>query len=57
MFGLYEKPVDDFSQGVFQKELDSAYKSEKYYKGQIDFSLGYHWGSKKQNQMVLKKIN
>ena len=57
LFGLYEKPVDDFSQGVFQKELDSAYKSEKYYKGQIDFSLGYHWGSKKQNQMVLKKIN
>ena len=56
LFGKYTKPVKDFSEErVFQKDLDSAYKNEKYFKGNLDFSLGYHWGSNFQNQMVLKK--
>ena len=55
LFGKYEKPVKDFSSNLYQKDLDSAYKTETYFKGLIDFSLGYHWGSKNQNQMVLIK--
>ncbi len=57
LFGKYEKPVKDFSENLFQPELDSAFKKESYFKGNIDFSLGYHWGSQNQNQMVIKKIN
>ena len=57
LFGKYEKPVKDFSENLFQSDLDSAFKNESYFKGNIDFSLGYHWGSQNQNQMVLKKIN
>ncbi len=57
LFGKYEKPVKDFSENLFQSDLDSAFRNESYFKGKIDFSLGYHWGSQNQNQMVLKKIN
>ena len=57
LFGKYEKPVKDFSENLFQSDLDSAFKNESYFKGNIDFSLGYHWGSQNQNQMVLRKIN
>ena len=56
LFGKYEKPVKDFSENLYQADLDSAYRSDAFYKGPIDFSLGYHWGSKNQNQMVIKKI-
>ena len=56
VFGEYEKPVSDFSDNLFQEDLDSVYKSPSYL-GPLNFSLGYHWGSKKQNQLVAKKIN
>jgi hypothetical protein len=57
LFGKYEEPVKDFSSNLYQKDLDSAYKNITYFKGLIDFSLGYHWGSKNQNQMVFIKNN
>ncbi len=54
VFGVYEKPVRDFSDNLYQEDLDSAYKTPSYL-GDLNFSLGYHWGSKKQNQIVAKK--
>lgn len=54
VFGIYEKPVRDFSDNLYQEDLDSAYRTPSYL-GELDFSLGYHWGSKKQNQIVAKK--
>ncbi|MFM9006370.1 MAG: hypothetical protein ACKOSR_12855, partial [Flavobacteriales bacterium] len=51
LFGDYEKPVSDFSENLFQAELNKAYQDSTFYKGPIDFSLGYHWGSGNQNQM------
>jgi len=55
LFGKYEKPIKDFSQSLYQKELDYSYNNPKYYKGNLNFSLGYHWNSKNQNQMVFIK--
>ncbi|NDF59497.1 MAG: hypothetical protein EB100_00275 [Crocinitomicaceae bacterium] len=57
LFGQYDKPVSDFKMKILhQLDLDSAYKIPTYYKGKLNFSLGYHWGSDKQNEMVLSKI-
>ncbi|MFM7015145.1 MAG: hypothetical protein ACKOX3_02350 [Bacteroidota bacterium] len=56
LFGIYEKPVKDFIDDLYQEDLDSAY----HVKGNardLNFSLGYHWSSKKQNQLVAKRIN
>jgi hypothetical protein len=53
-YGEYTKPVKDFGEEKFQPDLDSAYKSAKNNKD-LPFSLGYHWGSKKQNYMLVKK--
>ena len=55
LHGVYENPIKDFSQNRFQKDLEEAYKNAKYYINDIPFSLGYHWGSKNQNQMTFKK--
>jgi hypothetical protein len=55
LFGIYEMPVKDFDQSVFQKDLNAAYKDSTKYKGDLNFSLGYHWGSRKQNQMIAIK--
>lgn len=52
LFGVYEKPVKDFDISVYQKELIAAYQDSSLYKGKINFSLGYHWGSRNQNQMI-----
>jgi hypothetical protein len=54
LYGEYTKPVKDFGDEKFQPDLDSLYKSSKD-KKDIPFSLGYHWGSKKQNYMLIKK--
>ena len=54
LYGIYEKPVRDFIDNLYQQDLDSAYKTSSF-KGSLDFSLGYHWGSKKQNQIIAKK--
>ena len=45
----------DFSETLYQKSLDDAYQNNKYYKGGLKFSLGYHWSSKNQNQLVAIK--
>ena len=55
LHGVYENPIKDFSKNRFQKDLEEAYKNAKYYINDIPFSLGYHWGSKNQNQMTFKK--
>jgi hypothetical protein len=55
LYGIYEKPIKDFSENLYQKVLDDAYKNSAYYKGGLKFSLGYHWSSKNQNQLVAIK--
>lgn len=55
LFGKYEKPIKDFTESLYQANLDSAYHDKKYFKGDLKFSLGYHWNSKNQNQMVFIK--
>jgi len=55
LYGIYEKPIKDFSESLYQKSLDEAYKNSSYYKGGLNFSLGYHWSSKNQNQLVAIK--
>jgi hypothetical protein len=55
LFGEYEKPVKDFSENLFQNDLNAAYSDSTYYKGKLNFSLGYHWGSGNQNQMFSYK--
>jgi hypothetical protein len=56
LYGVYEKPVKDFKNGlVYQTDLDSAYKKTKV--ETLPFSLGYHWGSDKQNYLLMKKVN
>jgi hypothetical protein len=54
-YGEYAKPVKDFGDEKFQPDLDSAYKATK--KKPLPFSLGYHWGTDKQNYMLLRKVN
>jgi hypothetical protein len=49
LYGEYVKPVKDFDDGKYQADLDSAYKKSK--KEPLPFSLGYHWGTNKQNYM------
>ncbi|HTA27732.1 MAG TPA: hypothetical protein VK809_08085 [Bacteroidia bacterium] len=49
LYGVYVNPVSDFS-GVFQTDLLDAYKDTILRKPKkLPFSLGYHWGSSKQN--------
>jgi hypothetical protein len=48
LYGVYEKPVKDFS-GVFQEDLLNAYQDTINKPRKLPFSLGYHWGSNKQN--------
>ncbi|NOT77240.1 MAG: hypothetical protein HOP08_20135 [Cyclobacteriaceae bacterium] len=53
LFGDYETPVKGFADR-FQRDLDSAYKT-KISKTEIPFSIGYHWDTKKQNYMLVRK--
>ena len=55
LFGMYVMPVKDFSESRFQIDLNEAYSNMDMYKGKLPFSLGYHWGSKAQNQMLYIK--
>ncbi len=54
LYGEYVMPVKPFGIGQFQSDLDSAYHSSPTLQ-YLPFSLGYHWGTKKQNYMLLKK--
>ncbi len=55
LYGTYEKPIKDFTDSLYQPNLDKAYQNPQYYKGALNFSLGYHWNSKNQNQMIFVK--
>lgn len=54
LYGNYVKPVSDFSANLYQKEMVAAYKTKEF-KGVLPFSLGYHWQTKDQNQMIAIK--
>jgi hypothetical protein len=51
-FGDYIAPVEDFSRGLYQKDLDSAFKQGSQ---PMPFSLGYHWSTRKQHYMLFSK--
>ncbi len=51
-FGEYVPPVEDFSRGLFQPALDSAFKKGSQ---PLPFSLGYHWSTRKQHYMLFGK--
>ena len=55
LYGTYVAPVKDFNERLFQADLDSVYKDPAFYAGKLPFSMGYHWGSNDQNQMVILK--
>ena len=54
LHGAYEKPIKDFSANLFQKDLADAYNSLEFV-AKLTFSLGYHWNSGNQNEMVAIK--
>ena len=51
-YGEYSAPIEDFKNSgyLYQKDLDEKYKTEKV--KSLDFSLGYHWRSGKQNWVL-----
>ncbi len=53
LYGEYTKPVKDFSEDKNQKDLDSAYRAGT--RLPLPFSLGYHWGSNKQNYQLFTR--
>ncbi|MGY8886908.1 MAG: hypothetical protein ACKVGT_08820 [Flavobacteriales bacterium] len=53
LYGTYVEPVKDFNERLFQADLVKAYQDTSYYIGKLPFSMGYHWGSKDQNQMIV----
>ena len=55
LYGVYAMPVKDFSETRFQKDLSEAYLEEDKLMGKLPFSLGYHWGTQAQNQMLYIK--
>jgi hypothetical protein len=54
LYGNYVKPISDFSANLYQKDMAEAYKSKEFI-GPLSFSLGYHWQTKDQNQMIAIK--
>jgi hypothetical protein len=54
LYGNYVKPVSDFSANLYQKDMVEAYKTKEFM-GALPFSLGYHWQTKDQNQMIAIK--
>jgi hypothetical protein len=55
LYGEYKVPIKDFSSNLFQKDLDADYVKKVNYEGALPFSLGYHWKTGSQNQMVFFK--
>mgnify|MGYP006137953589 CR=1 FL=1 len=55
LYGDYVLPVSDFNKSLFQKDLVVKFRDTNYYQGPLPFSMGYHWGSNQQNQMVVMK--
>lgn len=56
LYGHYVTPVSDFSENLFQPDLAKAYTDTDLFAGTLPFSMGYHWGTNLQNQMVFKRI-
>jgi hypothetical protein len=55
LYGTYVKPVSDFD-GVWQEDLNLAYKKDSASIPKLAFSLGYHWGNlNAQNLMKFEK--
>ncbi len=52
LYGVYDIPIEDFSPKLFQEDLATLYADSTLYFGPLPFSMGYHWASKNQNQMV-----
>lgn len=52
LYGEYVYPVDDFDSSLFQVDLIKAYESSSSFSGRLPFSMGYHWMTKLQNQMI-----
>src|SRR5258706_804662 len=50
--GQNVSPLEDFSRGLYQPELDSAFKRGSQ---PLPFSLGYHWSTRKQHYMLFGK--
>jgi hypothetical protein len=55
LYGRYVPPVKDFSKYLYQKDLEKRYKEDSLNVKELPFELGYHWGSKKNNLMLLIK--
>ncbi|MDR2835222.1 MAG: hypothetical protein LBV69_03345 [Bacteroidales bacterium] len=54
LYGVYEKPLSLFGDFVVQKDLSEIYKTDKNI-SKLPFSLGYHWRTGKQNEMLFVK--
>lgn len=54
LYGNYVKPISDFSANLYQTDMAEAYKTKEFI-GPLSFSLGYHWQTKDQNQMIAIK--
>lgn len=55
LYGTYEKPIRDFPlPGLVQADLQEAYRSDGQVR-ELPFSLGYHWRSGRQNQMLFSR--
>jgi hypothetical protein len=55
LFGDYAKPVKDFGDYAWQKDLDSVYHKDSLSIQKLGFHLGYHWGDLKQGILLIKK--
>jgi hypothetical protein len=53
LYGVYEKPIKDFS-NVDQPDLADAYLVPAAAKA-LPFSLGYHWRSRKDNLLFIRR--
>jgi hypothetical protein len=51
-FGVYEKPIKDFGDYLYQADLNVAYHDTSNIVLPIPFSLGYHWSTSNQNQLL-----
>ena len=53
LFGEYARPVQSLGEEVYQAALDSLYRLQTAQP--LPFSLGYHWKTRKQNYMLIKR--
>ena len=56
LYGAYAKPVEDFSAAaVEQKDLKAAYEDKAGNVKKLPFHFGYHWVSKIDNLLLMKR--